>query len=222
MSFEMAYEVFIDEHTRSRSGEGLRRFKEGHQHAEKLFMEQIWWPSFGNFHYLHPEYKVRDFKDGTRFLDFAYIRHPLMICIEIDGYGSHCQQINRWQFADNLIRQNHLVIDGWMVIRFSYDDIVDKPRRCQQIIQQLIGRWLGKHERSITVSAVEKETLRLIARKDHSITPFELCEHLGIKSKYARRLLHDLTAKGLLSAASGGKSRIRSYRLQLDDHSLLF
>ncbi|WP_232490211.1 hypothetical protein [Neobacillus cucumis] len=49
----------------------------------------------------------------------------------------------RWQFSDNLERQNQLVIDGWIVIRFSYDQVKEQLRRCQQIVQQVIGQWLG-------------------------------------------------------------------------------
>jgi hypothetical protein len=38
-----------------------------------------------------------------------------------------------------------------------------KPRRCQQIIQQVIGRWLGDELDQTTLSLVEKEVLRLKA-----------------------------------------------------------
>ncbi|WP_252183434.1 hypothetical protein [Rossellomorea vietnamensis] len=75
---------------------------------------------FQHFRFLHPEYEINDFKDGKRYLDFAYIRPTMQICFEIDGYGPHLQKISRWQFSDSLERQNQLVIDGWTVIRFSY------------------------------------------------------------------------------------------------------
>ncbi|WP_426901554.1 hypothetical protein [Rossellomorea vietnamensis] len=48
---------------------------------------------FQHFRFLHPEYEINDFKDGKRYLDFAYIRPTMQICFEIDG---------------------------WTVIRFSY------------------------------------------------------------------------------------------------------
>lgn len=143
MGFEEEHQTFLNIHMQTRTGERLRRLQEGHSHAEKLFLKQVWWPLFYHFQFFHPEYEVNDFKDGKRFLDFAYIRPGIKFCIEIDGYGPHLKSLSRWQFSDNLERQNQLVIDGWTIIRFSFDQVKEQPRRCQQIIQQLIGRWLG-------------------------------------------------------------------------------
>jgi hypothetical protein len=64
LGFDIAYNDFIKKHKKQRRGERLRRLTEGHGHAEKLFMEQVWWPAFGHFDNLHPEYEINDFKDG--------------------------------------------------------------------------------------------------------------------------------------------------------------
>ncbi|MGO4110128.1 hypothetical protein [Paenibacillus sp. YAF4_2] len=93
-------------------------------------MQKVWFPAFSQFDCLHPEYEIVDFRDGKRYLDFAYIRSPLRLAIEIDGYNSHAAGISRWQFSDHLVRQNHLVIDEWNVLCFSYDYVKDKPRMC--------------------------------------------------------------------------------------------
>ncbi|MEF3304851.1 hypothetical protein [Paenibacillus sp. GYB003] len=143
MTFESEYEAFLLRHAKMGPSERLRRLQEGHGHAEKLFLQHVWWPAIGHFDHLHPEYEVHDIKDGTRFLDFAYIRTPYKVCFEIDGYGPHSRDASRRQFADNLLRQNHLVIAGRKVIRFAYDDIQEKPRRCQQ----LLGKWFGDEHR---------------------------------------------------------------------------
>lgn len=42
--FENAHEAFLTKHISMRGGERLKRLKEGHGHAEKLFLEQIWSP----------------------------------------------------------------------------------------------------------------------------------------------------------------------------------
>lgn len=139
-SFENKHEQFIVDHMKSRRGESLRRLKKGHGYAEKLFLQNVWWPIVGQYEFLHPEYEISDFKDGKRYLDFAYLRPPFRINLEIDGYNSHAKNIDRWQFADQLIRQNHLMLDGWKVIRFAKDHIENQPRLCQQIIQQMMGR----------------------------------------------------------------------------------
>jgi hypothetical protein len=212
MRFEQVYETFLQYHLKVRMGERLRRLKEGHSHAEKLFLENVWWPSFGHLNHLHPEYEVNDFKDGKRYLDFAYIRPPFRACFEVDGFGPHSRDISRWQFGDNLIRQNHLVIDGWKVIRFAYDDIKDQPRRCQQVIQQLIGRWLGEQTLDLELHYVEKEIIRMAVRKGDLITPGEVGSHLRVSGRHARKLLSVLASKQLIRPASGTQ-RIRSYCL---------
>lgn len=215
MKFDDAYKEYMDWHQQKRKGERLRRLQEGHGHAEKLFLENVWWPAFGQFNYLHPEYEVSDFKDGSRYLDFAYIRRSFLVAIEIDGFGPHARNLNRWQFADQLHRQNHLMIDGWKVIRFAYDEVNEKPRNCQQTLQQLFGRWLGDGTSVAEATFMEKEVVRLALRLTRAITPKDVCDCLGIERRYAGRLLQGLVRKGWLQTESG-KDRIRSYRLILE------
>ncbi|WP_236035194.1 DNA-binding response regulator [Alkalihalobacterium elongatum] len=202
----------MNTHSQARTGERLRRLQEGHKHAEMLFLKEVWWPLFHHFRYLYPEYEVNDFKDGTRYLDFAYIRPVIRICFEIDGYGPHLKNISRWQFSDSLERQNQLVIDGWTVIRFSYDQVNEKPRRCQQIVQQVIGRWLGDELDLTTLSLVEKEVLRLAIRKGEAISPIEVEKYLKLSDKTVKKVLSQLVDKKMLIPASG-VVRVRSYRL---------
>ena len=189
MGFEKEYQAFMNAHSQERKGERLRRLQEGHNQAEKLFLKQVWWPSFYHFRYLHPEFEIDDFKDGKRYLDFAYIRPAIRICFEVDGYGPHLKNISRWQFSDSLERQNQLVIDGWTVIRFSYDQVKEKPRRCQQVVQQVIGRWLGDELDQNTLSYAEKEVIRLAIRKGKAISPIEVEKYMKISDKTVKKLL---------------------------------
>ncbi|HJV17830.1 MAG TPA: DUF559 domain-containing protein [Bacillales bacterium] len=212
MGFEEEYQAFMNAHLQARTGERLRRLQEGHNQAEMLFLKQVWWPLFHHFRYLHPEYEVNDFKDGKRYLDFAYIRPAIRICLEIDGYGPHLKNISRWQFSDSLERQNQLVIDGWTVIRFSYDQVKENPRRSQQIIQQVIGRWLGDELDQASLSLHEKEVLRLAIRKGEAIFPIEVEKYLKLSRKTVKKVLSQLVEKKMLIPASG-ITRVRSYRL---------
>ncbi|WP_419955198.1 DNA-binding response regulator [Neobacillus niacini] len=212
MGFEEEYQAFMNAHSQERNGERLRRLQEGPHHAEKSFLKQVWWPAFHHFRYLHPEYEVDDFRDGKRYLDFAYIRPAIRICFEIDGFGPHLKNISRWQFSDSLERQNQLVIDGWTVIRFSYDQVNEQPRRCQQIVQQVIGRWLGDELDQTALSFAEKEVLRLAIRKGEVISPREVQDYLKLSDKTVKKVLSQLVDKKLLNPASG-IVRIHSYRL---------
>jgi hypothetical protein len=102
MGFEEVYALFMINQLKTRKGEAKRRLKEGHGHAEKLFLELVWWPIFRHFDYLFPEFEVRDFQDGYRYLDFAFIYLSFRVCFEIDGFGPHSRDMNRRQFAGYL------------------------------------------------------------------------------------------------------------------------
>lgn len=212
MGFLETYAQWLNDHLSCRQGERERRLREGHGHAEKAFVEKVWWPAFGQFRQLHPEYEVTDFKDGYRYLDFAYLRSGLRLAIEIDGYGPHLRNISRDRFSDQCRRQNDLILDGWKVLRFTYDDVNDNPRYCQQTLQQFMGRWLGEGENIDAIHFIEREILRLFLRTEGPITPSDVSRCLGMRNQTARKWLHHLTGKQWIRPASGSE-RVRSYLL---------
>jgi len=99
--FEAAYESWMNAQRKMSKGERKRRLTDISNHAEKMFLVQVWWPSFGHFANLNAEFAVKDFKDGWRYLDFAYVTEGYKICIEIDSYGTHWRDLDRYQFADH-------------------------------------------------------------------------------------------------------------------------
>ena len=208
------YEEWYAYYVKRSSGNRRKRLEEGHGHAEKKFAQQVWYPAFRNFEHLHPEYEVADFQDGSRFLDFAYIRYPLMLAIEIDGYGPHSARATRWQFADSLMRQNHLIIDGWRILRFSYDDIEEKPRMCIQLLQQFMGSWFDKDaESKALIDVVEKEILRYSLSLGRELQPRDVRNLLKVSDEKAYSLLRSMMNKGLLLPHGKGTRRIRSYQV---------
>ncbi|WP_308861958.1 hypothetical protein [Paenibacillus radicis (ex Xue et al. 2023)] len=110
------------------------------------------------------------------------------------------------------MRQNHLVIDGWRIIRFSYDDVAEKPRLCQQLIQQFLGIWFAEGAQQLSLSPKEQQIIRLMIRKQELLTPLDVSKYIGISDRHARTLLHRLVQAKLLLPASGDK-RIRSFKL---------
>ncbi len=42
VEFEVAHDSFIAYHASTRKGDSLRRLLDGHSHAEKLFLLQVW------------------------------------------------------------------------------------------------------------------------------------------------------------------------------------
>jgi hypothetical protein len=215
MDFETAYALFIEKHKKGRRGESLRRLTEGHGHGEKMLLEKVWWPAFNNFDHLYPEYEVSDFKDGNRYLDFAFLVDYVMMDVEFDGFNSHAKEISRTKFSDNLMIQNHLVLDGWKVIRFSHDDVVERPRMCQQILLQFMGRWVNskRSEQIANLSVEERAILRLALRRTSKLYVAEVCRQLKVGDKKARKLLHGLLDKELLLPSSEQSKRIKYYIL---------
>jgi hypothetical protein len=120
--------------------------------------------------------------------------------------------LNRWQFADQLTRQNHLVLDGWKVLRFSNDEIKEKPRRCQQLILQMMGRWFGEQQSGPLLTLEEREILRIAGQSNDPLFPKTISDQLHISRNHAGKLLRRLVQMEQLRPTSGTK-RIRSYKL---------
>ncbi|GFN29917.1 MarR family transcriptional regulator [Paenibacillus xylaniclasticus] len=205
----------MDKHSRLRHGEAKRRLAEGHAYAEKLFATKVWFPAVGHFDFLHPEYEVRDFGDQQRFLDFAYIRPPYLFCIEINGFGPHARDVNRRTFADGLMRQNRLVLDDWIVFRFSVDDIEQQPRKCQQLIIHILGKWYGSDQQSVPLTRSETMLLRQVIQLGGPVKGESLAARMGWTPQYTVRLLRRLYIKGYLAPVSNKRNaffkRIKSY-----------
>ncbi|QSO47687.1 winged helix-turn-helix domain-containing protein [Alicyclobacillus mengziensis] len=213
MDFDEAYQAFIKKHYEARNPIQARRLRHGLQFAEKTFLEEVWWPAFQSFDALHPEYEVRDFKDGYRYIDFAYIQPGFRLAIEIDGFGPHSKDTTPEQFSDNLIRQDHLVIDRWNILRFAATTVKDHPRVCQQIVQQLIGRLTSDlsqpHDK---LSLADREIVHLVINLDRPVNSTDVMNGIGVSRLTARRHLKGLVEQGWL-VPTKHKTRIHYYRL---------
>ncbi|RKP54975.1 DNA-binding response regulator [Cohnella endophytica] len=209
-----AYEDWLSKMIVTSTGERKRRLLNANNHAEKMFIQQVWWPAIGRFDNLHAEFEVKDFKDGSRYLDFAYIAEGYKICFEVDGYGPHWRDIDRKQFADHLIRQNHLVVDGWIVLRFAYDDIIERPRLGQQLIQQLFGKiGASVQNQAVPLSPTEMSIMRIAASLSTNLTPKHVAEKLHLHRSTAVRHLRALVKKQLLFATRSDVKRVCGYTI---------
>lgn len=211
--FETEYERFLQSHVKARTGTRKERLQSGHGFAEKEFLENVWWPLFHHFNQLHPEYETRDFKDGYRYIDFAYITPHYRIAIEIDGLGPHWRNITKWKFADHCQRQNQLVLDEWFVLRFPTYDVEGNPRMCQQTIQQLLGSMPSRARVAMAdMNFVDRQIVLLTMRTAGPVTPLQAAEYLRVSTHCATRYMRRLCAAEWLQPASG-TVRVRSYEL---------
>lgn len=212
--FEQEHRKWLDYHLKQRKGERKRRLEAGHAHGEKEMLRKVWLPAFGHFQYLHPEYEVRDFLEGRRFIDFAYIRPPVRIAIEVDGYGAHLRDISRRQFCDERIRHMHLINDGWMVIRIGYDDLVERPRLWQQLLLQLIGRLFGGGGNPAEeLYSPDRELVKLALRLDRLLKLGDVQAFFRCGYRASRKLMREMEEKGLFRRAGGGEFRAHAWAL---------
>lgn len=212
--FDRLYAAWLAEQARGRTGEALRRLTEGHGESEKLFAQDIWWPLRGNFDFLFAEYEVRNYRDSSFYLDYAFVCPPHKIDWEVDDFATQGKHVNRRTFEYERDRQNQLLLDGWKVFRIPLDTIKERPRACQQFVLQVMGKLYGDFGKgeSELLSLTQREILRLAANWQRPFAPEEICIPLGISPQYARKLLHELTDAAWLEPASGSL-RIRTYRL---------
>jgi very-short-patch-repair endonuclease len=72
--------------------------------------------------------------DHRARVDFAY--PTLKIAIEVDGYRYHA---GRKAWSRDAARANRLVRLGWRILRFTWDDVVTRPRDVAETIRESLG-----------------------------------------------------------------------------------
>ncbi|MBD0383787.1 hypothetical protein [Paenibacillus sedimenti] len=214
MSYQEAHQVFIQSHINRRSGERRGRLERGHQHAEMLFLQQVWYPLYGHFDDLHPEYEVLDLRGRPYFGDFAYLPGDLKFIWEIKGYGPHVLDMDRKRYCDELNRETFLQALGYRVVSFAYDDVAYRPELCITLLRMLLSRYQPSPSPASVALIAEKEVVRLHLKLARPIRPKDVEEHFSVHHRTAVRLLHSLVDKGWLRPVLRGKGiKIVQYEL---------
>lgn len=89
-----------------------------------------------------------DLDDAVRFcstkvrgrrIDFA-IKGPsgIRLAVEMDGYTTHCKDLEPKDFDDHLARQNELTLMGWTFLRFSFYQMLHNSVACQNVIRAML------------------------------------------------------------------------------------
>ncbi|QQZ10532.1 transcriptional regulator [Heyndrickxia vini] len=192
--------------------------QKGLGHGTIEFLRSVWFPAVGNFDHLYPEWEVRDFNNGYRYLDLAYMPGEAKGGIEIQGYGPHARDLDVRRFKDLCWRHSLLALDGWTFLPIAYLSIRDEPKRCQQLILSFIGKFISTDVPS-QLSWLEAEAVRFARRMLRPVTPIEFANHLRISDRHTRRILYKLVDLQILAIA-GGKQRARSYKLVFSPQKL--
>lgn len=210
--FEEVYPKWLDQQIAEETSPRRREFlRKGLSWGTVEFLRKIWYPTIGNFDHLYPEYEVRDYNNGYRYLDLAYLPGNAKGCIEIQDYRSHARDIEISRFKDLCMKQSLLILDDWLFLTIAYLSIRDDPGVCKQLTLSFIGKFVSSSVPS-SLHWAEAETLRFARRLLRPFTPSEVSVHLQLSEQHTRKILRQLASKQLLLIASG-KLRYRTYRL---------
>lgn len=211
--FESAHAAFLQHHMHLRSGERRGRLERGHQYAEKLFLEKVWWPLVGNFEHLHPEYEIYDWNRRSQFLDFAFITgNGDRIGIECDGFQSHIKDMDRERFSYALNRDTFLAGMGWRMLHFAFDDIQNRPEVCRMLLQMSVMPMMIGTSATPKLTPMQKDVLKLAWRSGRAIRPKDVMEVYRINFRTARNHLNILVEHRLLKPVGDGKY-VRYYEI---------
>lgn len=72
--FDHKYKEWLQANIDSESNHRrLELLNKGLGHGTVEFLRSVWFPAVGHFDHLLPEWEVRDFNNGYRYLDLAYM-----------------------------------------------------------------------------------------------------------------------------------------------------
>ncbi|CAG7647697.1 DUF559 domain-containing protein [Paenibacillus allorhizosphaerae] len=171
--------------------------------AELVFLQEVWGPAFQhNYDGLKAEYPFKDFKGGIRFADFVFVKNGMRLIIEIDGFTTHARDISSGEFDDHLMRQNDLILYGWLLLRFSARQVEKRPQLCQRQIMQAIGHWWTIDHGALTVHAADiwlqrkKLVIQMANRRNGKIKPGEVAVEFGICNSTAAEWMKRFVKEG--------------------------
>lgn len=165
IDFEEAYEVWmhslLEKETNPRV---LSRLENGLEHGTLEFLRSVWFPVMKNFNHLQPEWEVRDFHNGYRYLDLAYMPgNGVKGGIEIQGYGPHARDLDVRRFKDLCWRHCLLTLDDWIILPIAYLSIKDEPTQCQQLVLSFMGKFIAT-DVPTSLNWLEAETVHYARR----------------------------------------------------------
>ncbi|MFS0727618.1 hypothetical protein [Paenibacillus sp. 1P07SE] len=210
VSFEEAYEQFLQKQMRGARGNRLERLEKIGEGEKKLL--KLIWNIFKSFDGFHLEYELIDFNGVRIYLDVFY--EPLGIVFECDGFVVHAELITRDRFTFERLRIRSMAMHRYIYVPFSYDELDKKAEACSKSIFELLGR-LGASttEPFAELSLTEKALLRYVRELNR---PFRMKDVMQCvkKSRGAhQRYIAKLIAKGLITPVGANKQSYHFYEL---------
>jgi very-short-patch-repair endonuclease len=79
--------------------------------------------------------------DGTQWRRFDLAWPEVGLAVEVDGWETHG---TREAFQDDRERDALMVAMGWRVLRFTWDDVVNRPSYVLSVIRRTLSRITQK------------------------------------------------------------------------------
>ncbi|OFW79328.1 MAG: hypothetical protein A2201_11570 [Alicyclobacillus sp. RIFOXYA1_FULL_53_8] len=99
------------------------------------------------------------------------------------------------------------------MLRFTYKDVQERPRLCQQTIQQLVGRITGDSSGILKgMKVLDREIIRMAMDSTHPVTVQDVVVRFALGRRAAARHLKKLSEVDWLEPI-GGPLRIHAYRI---------
>ncbi|WP_068606258.1 helix-turn-helix domain-containing protein [Paenibacillus swuensis] len=212
-----AVQEYIDRFEHQAARLGHYRNKLGK--AEVAFLEHVWGPVRDyNFAGLVAEFPFKDAKNGDRFADFIFVKGGIRLLIEVDGFPTHAKNISPGDFEDHLIKQNDMMLSGWIIIRFSASQVVRNSLFCQKYISQAIGYSWSAAYGDLDRDALQiwqtrrKGMIRLAQRQDGFLRTGQVAQEFGITIRTANNWLKRYVSDGTFTPHNPAQ-RVTIYRL---------
>ncbi len=141
------------------------------QESEKLFVSDFLFPILGDrLRYVIPQYPFIDSEGHRRQIDFALIFDDYRVAFEINGETYHSEGIiPSAQFDDNLFRQNEILFHGWVLRRYSYNQLLDPQwrERVSNEIKLTLRKYAHRvlSNSKIVPNSIQREVLPLLQSK---------------------------------------------------------
>lgn len=115
------------------------------QESEKLFLKDFLYPLLGKkgIKYVIPQYPFIDSEGRMRKIDFVLIKGSIKIALEVNGETYHAEGIIPNElFDDNLQRQNEIINAGYILQRFSFNQLQDNNwrKKVMDSLHKIIAR----------------------------------------------------------------------------------
>ncbi|MCC2687152.1 MAG: DNA-binding response regulator, partial [Paenibacillaceae bacterium] len=129
------------------------------------------------------------------------------------GFDTHVTKMDREKLADEHDRQNSMTYHRFSIVRFTYDQLTQKPADCVKFLKLLLRKLENESSWMDHLTARERLVFQYALRcGERAFGLQEVMAVVGMGEKQVRHLLRNLAEAGWI-VTDGNAKRVRSYRI---------